>query len=80
MKTTETTEEVSSHRVEKRVERRNWRQIATFAREEPTGTRKKPCKSVEWEENHEKGPRWSWARNHMGNPSLCLIACESSAH
>jgi hypothetical protein len=22
---------------------------------------------MEQDENHEKGPRWSWARNHMGN-------------
>ncbi len=28
------------------------------------------CQSVEQEENHEKGPRWSWARNQMGNSSL----------
>jgi uncharacterized radical SAM superfamily protein len=26
------------------------------------------CKPVEQEENHENGPRWSWARNRMGNP------------
>jgi hypothetical protein len=25
---------------------------------------------MEQDENHEKGPRWSWARNHMGNVSL----------
>jgi alpha-galactosidase len=25
---------------------------------------------VEQEENHEKGPRWSWARIQMGNPDL----------
>jgi hypothetical protein len=24
---------------------------------------------MEQDENHEKGPRWSWARNHMGNVS-----------
>jgi hypothetical protein len=29
--------------------------------------KKSPCTSVEQEENHEKGPRWSWARNQMGN-------------
>jgi len=28
------------------------------------------CKPVEQEENPEKSPRWSWARNQMGNPSL----------
>ena len=31
-------------------------------------TGKRTCKSVEQEENHEKGPRWSWARIQMGNP------------
>jgi hypothetical protein len=35
MKTMETTEEVSSHRVEKRVERRTWQQIDPCAREKP---------------------------------------------
>jgi hypothetical protein len=30
-------------------------------------TGKRTCKSMEQEENHEKAPRWSWARNHMGN-------------
>jgi hypothetical protein len=29
---------------------------------------KSPCKPVEQEENHEKGPIGSWAGNHMGNP------------
>jgi hypothetical protein len=28
------------------------------------------CNPVEQEENHEKGPRWSWARNPMGNINL----------
>ena len=27
---------------------------------------------MEQDENHEKGPRWSWARNHMGNVSLTI--------
>jgi hypothetical protein len=35
MKTRQTTEEVSSHSVEKRVERRNWRQTAPCASEKP---------------------------------------------
>ena len=30
----------------------------------------KTCKSMELRENHEKGPRWSWARNQMGNVRL----------
>jgi hypothetical protein len=29
--------------------------------------KKRTCKPVEQEENHEKGQRGSWARNHMGN-------------
>ena len=31
------------------------------------GLEKSSCKPVEQEENHEKGPRRSWAKNHMGN-------------
>jgi len=31
------------------------------------GLEKSPCKRVEQEENHEKGPGRSWARNHKGN-------------
>jgi len=31
-------------------------------------TKKMTCKSMEWEENQQKGPRWSRARNQMGNP------------
>lgn len=30
-------------------------------------TGKVACKSVEQEEDHERGPCWSWARNQMGN-------------
>jgi hypothetical protein len=30
-------------------------------------TGEKACKSVEKEQTQEKGPRWSWARNQMGN-------------
>ena len=33
------------------------------------GLEKSSCEPVEQEENHEKGPRGSWAGNHMGNPS-----------
>jgi hypothetical protein len=33
-------------------------------------TGKTTCASVEQEENHEKGPRWRWARTQMGNPGL----------
>ena len=31
---------------------------------------KKACKSVKKEENHEKGPRWSWVRNQNGKDQL----------
>jgi hypothetical protein len=38
-------------------------------------TENRTCKSVEQEENYEKGLRWSWAGNHMGNPeSEVLVA------
>jgi hypothetical protein len=75
MKTTETTEEVSSDGMEKRVERHKSQRIAPFASEEPRADwkkdeKKKTCKPVKQEENHEKGPRRSWARNQMGNVSL----------
>lgn len=41
MKTTTSTEEVSSDGMEKRVERRNWRQITPCAREKPRANQKK---------------------------------------
>jgi hypothetical protein len=51
------------------------------ARERPTAVRKKverrTCKSVKQEENQEKGPRWSWARNQMGNRRLNECTCDS---
>jgi hypothetical protein len=71
VKTTETTEEVSSHGVEKRVERRKSHRNTPCAGENRGRTGKKtqnnPWKPVEQEENRENGPRGSWARNHMGN-------------
>ena len=73
MKTPATTEAVSSREVKKRVERRKSHRNTPCAEENrwQTGkkTQKNSCNSVEQAENHEKGPRWSWARNHMGNPS-----------
>jgi hypothetical protein len=38
------------------------------AREKPRPDWKKDLQPVAREENHEKGLRWSWARNQMGNP------------
>jgi hypothetical protein len=71
MKTMETTEEMSSVGMEKRVERRNWRQIAPCAKEKPIADLKNVLANL-WSrkritKNHQKGPRWSWARNQMGN-------------
>jgi hypothetical protein len=69
MKTTATTEEVSSDGMEKR----NWRQIAPCANKKPMADFKKVLANL-WgrqriTKNHQKGSRWSWARNHMGNVS-----------
>jgi hypothetical protein len=38
------------------------------AREKPTPDWENVLQPVAREENHEKGLRWSWARNQMGNP------------
>ena len=46
MKTMETTEEVSSVGMEKREERRNWRQIVPCAREKPLTDLKKALKKA----------------------------------
>ncbi len=70
MQTPETTEETSSHGEEKRVEKRKWQRSAPCAGEKSRADWKKGCKSLEQEENHEKGPRWSWTRNPMGNVNL----------
>jgi hypothetical protein len=70
VKTTETTEEVSSPPGEKGL----WipKRHRNTALPEKNGWRtgKTACKSVERKENHEKGSRWSWARNQMGNVNL----------
>jgi hypothetical protein len=68
MKTMETTEEVSSDGIEKRAERRNWRKTPPGHRKNEARTENLTCKSVEQVEDHEKCLRWSWARNHIGNP------------
>jgi len=47
-----------------------WRRNTPCSRESPARMGKSPCKCVEQAENHDKGPRGSWARNNMGNPSL----------
>jgi hypothetical protein len=35
---------------------------------------------MEQDENHEKGPRWSWARNHMGNVRLKVYEKTNFTH
>jgi len=54
----------------------HWRQKrhrnTTSAREKRRADWKEACKSVEQAENHEKGPRWSWARNQRGNRRLTV--------
>jgi hypothetical protein len=69
MKTMETTEEVSSHPGKTGIGDKKG--IGTPPVPEKSGGRtgKKPCKFVEQEENHEKGPRCSWAGNQRGNVS-----------
>jgi hypothetical protein len=83
VETQETTEEVSVHGVEKLVQRRKSRRSARCAREKPNADcKKETCESVEQEVNHEKGPRWSWARNQMGNPLLIagLLVLATASH
>jgi hypothetical protein len=72
MKTMETTEAVSSHSGETGLESQKNIETPPVPEKNPRRTEKRTCKSVEQEENHEKGLRWSWTRNHMGNPSLGL--------
>jgi hypothetical protein len=66
MKTTENTEEVSFLPGEKGLGSPETHGNSPRAEEKPgsdwkKGTGKRTCKLAEQEENHEKGPRWSWA-------------------
>jgi hypothetical protein len=75
MKTMETTEEVSSRGLEKRVKMRNWQRITPFAKENRGGLEKGLANLWSRQKiakNHPKDPRWSWVRNHMGNVTLCV--------
>jgi hypothetical protein len=60
-----TTGEVSSRRVEERVKRHKSQRSALLARENwglaGKKIEKKTCNPMEQEENHEEGPRRSWA-------------------
>lgn len=37
------------------------------------GLGKNPCESVEQEENHKEGPRWSWANNQVARDTIYCI-------
>ena len=65
----ETTEEVSRIREKMGVGSQKWHRNGPVPENNRNGLEKSSCEPVEQEENHEKGPRGSWARNHMGNPS-----------
>src|SRR5208283_4428346 len=65
-KATETTEEGSSHPGEKRLGSTKRQRDTPGGRENGVRTEIKNCKSVESEENHRIGPRWSQARNQPG--------------
>jgi hypothetical protein len=67
-KTTATTEAVSSHPGEKGHCSQKWRRNSPVPENNRNELEEYSCKPVEQEEDHEKGPRWSWARNQMGNP------------
>ena len=47
-----------------------WHRNSPVPENNRNGLEKSSCKQVEPEENREKGPRGSWARNHMGNVRL----------
>src|ERR1035437_5373250 len=49
-----------------------WHRNSPVPENNRDGLEKSSCKPVEQEENHEKGPLGSWARNHMGNVSQIL--------
>jgi hypothetical protein len=70
MKTMETTEDVSSYGVEKRVERHKSQRSAIVVREKPMADWKKDLQIFE---AGRKGLRWSWAGNQMGNVNLMCI-------
>ena len=61
VKTPATTEEASSHGLEERVKRHKSQRSDPFAKENRGRIGKKTCRPMGQEENHEKGPRRSWA-------------------
>lgn len=73
MKTTETTEEVSSHGVEKRVERHKVKE-ARLCQKKTEGGLEKDLQICGEERESRKKPTMVMARNQMGNFSLyfCL--------
>jgi hypothetical protein len=63
----ETTEEVSSHPGETGHASQKSTETTPVPEKNRGRTKKKLCQSVEQAENRKKGPRGSWAGNHMGN-------------
>jgi len=73
MKTTATTEAVSSPPEETEFWNTNRRRNTTCAGQKLVVDWKNACKFREKAENHENHPCRSWALNHMGNPRLNVL-------
>jgi hypothetical protein len=58
--------------MQKRVEGANGSEAPPVPKKNRWRTEIGTCKPVEGEEDHEKGLRWSQARNQMGNVNLRL--------
>ena len=74
MKTTATTEAVSSPLEENELWNTSRRRNTTCAGQNRGRTGKMICKLMKKAENHQNHPRRSWALNHMGNVSQHAIA------
>jgi hypothetical protein len=72
VKTPETARELSSHGLKKAFRKAQIAAKISFCRRKPGSDWKKiektTCNPVEQEENPKRGPRQSWAGNHMRNP------------
>jgi hypothetical protein len=69
MKTTATTEAVSSPPEENGIGTQNGVETPPAPDKNRGRTGKMTCKLMKQAENHENHPRRSWALNHMGNVS-----------
>ena len=70
MKTTATTEAVSSPSEENGLGANKRRRNTSRAGQNRGRTGKMTCKLMKQAENHQNHPRRSWALNHMGNLSF----------